>query len=240
MVKNTTRSFFYAVAKGRKTGIFSNWAECKQQVDGFVGARYKKFESRTDAESFIKGNGSLILGQFGITDIIPEVAKSLTSNVMPHSADALVVFTDGACKGNGSANARAGYAAVFPNHPHLNISEPLRGETRTNNRAEYTACIRALEQCEVEDPSLGKTVYMYTDSQLLMKTVTQWIASWKKNGWKKADGGPILNMDLIVQLDRLSMRRKIKWQWVEAHTTRTDWRSEWNARADAAANEGCI
>jgi ribonuclease HI len=235
----TAKCFYYAVAQGHKTGIFNTWTECKQQIDGYNGARYKKFESQKEAETFIKGNGSLILGQFGITNVIPQVAKSLTTNVMPHAADALVVFTDGACKGNGSKNAKAGYAAVFPNHPHLDICEPLRGETRTNNRAEYTACIRALEQCENEDPGLSKTVYMYTDSQLLLKTVTQWIRGWKQNGWKKSDGCPILNMDLVIRLDNLSMRRKIIWRWVAAHTDRTDWMSVWNAKVDERANEAC-
>ena len=235
----TAKCLYYAVAQGHKTGIFNTWPECKQQIDGYTGARYKKFESQQEAETFIKGNGSLILGQFGITNVIPQVAKSLTTNVMPHAADALVVFTDGACKGNGSKNAKAGYAAVFPNHPHLDICEPLRGETRTNNRAEYTACIRALEQCEIEDPGLGKTVYMYTDSQLLLKTVTQWIRGWKQNGWKKSDGCPILNMDLVIRLDNLSIRRKITWRWVAAHTDRTDWMSIWNAKVDERANEAC-
>jgi ribonuclease HI len=231
--------WFYAVARGHKTGVFSSWNEIKDLVDGYNGAKFKKFSSKVEAELYVKGNGSLILGQFGITDVIPEVSKSLTTNVMQHSTDSLVVFTDGACKGNGRENARAGYAAVFPNHPHLDICEPLRGETKTNNRAEYTACIRALEQCEKEDPGLGKTVYMYTDSQLLLKTVTQWIKGWKANGWKKADGCPILNMDLVISLDRLSMRRKIAWQWVAAHSGRDDWRSQWNARADERANEAC-
>jgi ribonuclease HI len=231
--------FLYAVARGRQTGIFTTWAEAKKHVEGFVGARFKKFASREDAETFIRGNGSLILGQFGITDVIPTTALSLNPMVSPHPTDALVVFTDGACKGNGSMNARAGYAAVFPNHPHLDISEPLIGETRTNNRAEYTGCIRALEQCEKEDPGLGKSVYMYTDSQLLMNTVTKWIRGWKNRGWKKNDGGPILNLDLVLKLDTLSMRRKIIWRWVPAHTGREDWMSIWNARADVCANEAC-
>jgi ribonuclease HI len=239
-VTNMAPKFIYAVARGRQTGIFATWAEAKKQIDGFVNARFKKFTSREEAEMFIRGNGSLILGQFGITDVVPTIGPSLgKKKVSPHPADALVVFTDGACKGNGSVHAKAGYGAVFPNHPHLDISEPLRGDLRTNNRAEYTGCIRALEQCDIVDPGLGKTVYMYTDSQLLMNTVTKWIQGWKSKGWKKSDGGPILNLDLVIKLDRLSMRRKIIWRWVQAHTDGDDWMSIWNARADALANEGC-
>jgi ribonuclease HI len=230
---------YYAVAIGRKTGIYTTWAEAKKEIDGFHGARYKKFKSKEDAESFIKGNGSLILGQFGITNIIPTISPSLNSQVSPHPNDALIVFTDGACKGNGSQNAKAGYAAVFPNHPNLDISESLQGDTKTNNRAEYMAGIRAIEQCNIVDPKYNKPLYIYTDSMLLLNTATRWIKNWKLHGWKKNDGGPILNLDLIIRLDKLIMLRKIIWRHVSAHTGNNDWLSIWNAKADEKANEAC-
>ena len=231
--------YYYAVAAGRKVGIYSTWAEAKKEVDGFSGARYKKFTTKGDADTFIKGNGSLILGQFGITNVVPVVSASLTSEVSPHPDDALVAFTDGACKGNGRENAKAGYGAVFPNNPQLDIAEPLTGETITNTRAEYMAGIRAIEQCDIVDPKFGKPLYIYTDSQLLYNTATSWIKGWKQHGWKKSDGGPLLNLDLIIRLDRLSMSRKIVWRWIPAHTNRVDWMSVWNAKADKKANEGC-
>jgi ribonuclease HI len=227
---------FYAVAVGRKTGIFSSWNEAKEHIDGYQGARFKKFTSQNDAENFIKGNGSLILGQFGITNVIPQIARSLTSETSPHSNDCLIIFTDGACKGNGTKNAKAGYAALFPNHSHLDISEPLLGEVKTNNRAEFMACIRGLEQCEKEDAGLGKTAYIYTDSELLMKTVTRWMKGWKQNNWLKPDGTPVMNIDLVQRLDYLSARRKIIWKHVSAHTNRTDWMSVWNAKVDELAS----
>ena len=47
------KSSFYAVAKGLKTGVFTSWSDCKVQIDGFKGARYKKFDSREEAEQFV-------------------------------------------------------------------------------------------------------------------------------------------------------------------------------------------
>ena len=47
---------FYAVRKGKKTGIFSTWDECKEQVAGFKGAIYKSFKTLEEAEKFLKGN----------------------------------------------------------------------------------------------------------------------------------------------------------------------------------------
>ncbi|KAK0417853.1 hypothetical protein QR680_013243 [Steinernema hermaphroditum] len=46
---------FYAVAKGHKTGVFATWAECKQQTDGFKGAKFKKFDNEEDAKLFAEG-----------------------------------------------------------------------------------------------------------------------------------------------------------------------------------------
>ena len=93
-----TSKWFYAVARGHKTGVFSTWNEAKKYIDGYNGAKFKKFASHVEAETYVKGNGSLILGQFGITNVVPEVATSLTTSVMPHASDAFVIFTDGACK----------------------------------------------------------------------------------------------------------------------------------------------
>ena len=46
---------FYAVASGRKTGIFKTWAECQAQVKGFSGARYKSFQTLEEAQRFVDG-----------------------------------------------------------------------------------------------------------------------------------------------------------------------------------------
>ncbi|XP_055639956.1 ribonuclease H1 isoform X2 [Toxorhynchites rutilus septentrionalis] len=51
---------FYAVAKGRTTGIFLTWPECQRQVSGFTGAKFKKFPTREQAEAFVRGNGGTL------------------------------------------------------------------------------------------------------------------------------------------------------------------------------------
>jgi ribonuclease HI len=227
---------YYAVAAGRKTGVFSTWEEAKAQVNGFEGARFKKFPSHADAETFVKGGGSLILGQFGIVpeSIIPVHEKPKES---PHTADALVCFTDGACTGNGRAHAKAGYAAVFPNHPELTFAGALEGDHKTNNRAEYSALLVGLQQALKVDPLCTRTLIVYTDSKLLLQSVTQWMKNWKRNGWRKADGSPVLNQDLLEALDALLVRRKVEMHHVRAHTGGTDWMSRWNDQADRMASQ---
>jgi len=58
-VNSMAKWSYYAVAKGRKVGLFTTWDDCKKQVNGFKGARFKGFHSKDDAEKFISSNGSI-------------------------------------------------------------------------------------------------------------------------------------------------------------------------------------
>ena len=159
---------------------------------------------------------------------------------MPNETKQFHVFIDGSAIDNGSKSCRAGYAAVFPNHPHLTISEPLRSNYQnvaTNNRAEYMACITALEQANLEDPQCKMMLTIHTDSKLLMDSMTKWIRNWKRNNWKKSDGREVLNRDLLERLDRLLSFRRVNWIHVRAHTGGKDYNSIWNDKADEMAKE---
>jgi len=161
-------------------------------------------------------------------------------NIVPNEPKQFHVFIDGSAIGNGSKSCRAGYAAVFPNHPHLTISEPLRSNYQnvaTNNRAEYMACITALEQANLEDPQYKMMLTIHTDSKLLMDSMTKWIRNWKRNNWKKSDGREVLNRDLLERLDRLLSFRRVNWIHVRAHTGGKDYNSIWNDKADEMAKE---
>lgn len=143
------------------------------------------------------------------------------------------MFLDGSALGNGKANVKAGYAAVFVDHPELTLAEHLpymNGHAPTNNRAEYMALIRALEVAPQ-----GRPIKAYTDSMLLYNTITTWIPSWKRKGWRKADGTPVLNIDLVQKLDILKAQRKLTMQHVLAHTGKQDFFSVWNDKADKLA-----
>ena len=236
---NTTKTtkFYYAVARGRSTGVFTTWAECKKHVDGFNGACYKKFPSYGDARAFVSGGGSLILGQLGITNVDP-LQPIVDKTLNPHKPDDIVCFSDGSCLKNGKDGANAGYACVFPNHPKHTSNrklETVHGYAVTNNRAEYMALIHALDICVAIDPSLTKPLYFYTDSQLLINTATKWIAAWKQKGWRKADGTAVLNIDLVEAIDVAMKTRKVVFQHVDAHTGNTDWFSVHNDQADKLA-----
>jgi len=151
-----------------------------------------------------------------------------------------VVYTDGACEGNGKAGARAGIGVYWgPDHP-WNVSEPVRGEKATNNAAEIQAVIRAVETGR--DNAVSK-LKIKTDSQFLINCVTKWMPSWKKNGWKTAKGHEVINKADLLVLDKAleyyhkgraaGSDRQVVFEYVPAHTG-----VEGNEAADRLAVQG--
>ena len=98
----------------------------------------------------------------------------------------------------------------------------------TNNRMELLAAIRGLEAL-----TRSSKVVLTTDSQYVRKGITEWIANWKKRGWKTANRQPVKNKDLWEQLDRLEETHDIEWKWVKGHSGHIE-----NERVDALANRG--
>jgi ribonuclease HI len=138
----------------------------------------------------------------------------------------VVIYTDGACKGNpgpGGWGALLRYGSV---EKELYGGEALT----TNNRMELTAVIRALEALKRRSE-----VAVFTDSQYVRQGIMQWIHNWKKNGWKTSDRKPVKNADLWQELDALAGRHEVEWHWVKGHATDPD-----NIRADALANLGVL
>lgn len=107
--------------------------------------------------------------------------------------------------------------------------ELFGGEAHTtNNRMELLAVIegiRALTQRSI--------VEVYTDSQYVQKGVSEWLAGWKKNGWKTAAKKPVKNDDLWRDLDALLSSHELSWYWVKGHAGHVE-----NERADGLANQG--
>ncbi|GAA4472846.1 hypothetical protein GCM10023190_03930 [Enteractinococcus fodinae] len=91
-------------------------------------------------------------------------------------------------------------------------------EEATNNRGELTAIIKILEATQDTDHDLT----ILADSQYAINSITKWLPGWKKKGWKKSDGKPVVNQDLMIQLDELmtsatAAGRNITFQWIKGH-----------------------
>jgi ribonuclease HI len=134
------------------------------------------------------------------------------------------IYADGACRGNPGPG---GWAALLISGDHrkeISGSEKLT----TNNRMELLAAISALEA--LRKPRT--TARVYTDSQYVIKGISEWVASWKQRGWKTADKKPVKNQDLWERLDKLAEQHNLEWHWVRGHSG-----VEGNERVDQLANE---
>ena len=138
--------------------------------------------------------------------------------------DKIEIFTDGACKGNPGPG---GWGALLVAGDHK--KEIFGGEaTTTNNRMEMTAVIEAL--ATLKRPC---KIVLHTDSQYVLKGITEWLEGWKARGWKTAAKTPVKNVDLWQALDAAQAKHQIEWVWVRGHSGHTG-----NERADALANRG--
>ena len=150
---------------------------------------------------------------------------NLAIDPMAAKLNTTVAYTDGACKGNPGAG---GWGA------HLIFSD---GSTQdlyggeadtTNNRMELMGAIQALKH----SPNEFK-LEIWTDSSYVKNGITEWIANWKKRGWKTASKKPVANQDLWQQLDALNSAREVSWHWVKGHAGHVG-----NEKADELANLG--
>jgi ribonuclease HI len=132
------------------------------------------------------------------------------------------MYTDGACRGNPGPGGWGVILSYRNQNKTLNGYEPQT----TNNRMELTAAIeglRALSRtCDIE---------LNTDSKYVLQGISEWIESWKTNGWKTAAKKPVKNVDLWQLLDEQVKKHRISWHWVKGHTG-----IKGNERADQLAN----
>ena len=138
--------------------------------------------------------------------------------------ETVVIYTDGACRGNPGPG---GWGVVLSYKG--NMKELFGGENETtNNRMELLAVISALE-------ALNKPckVQINSDSKYVLQGITEWMENWKKRGWKTASKSPVKNEDLWRRLDTARLMHEVEWKWVKGHSG-----DKGNDRADELANLG--
>lgn len=121
----------------------------------------------------------------------------------------IVIYTDGACKGN---PGEGGWGAVIENKKSVNKLYGYEKNT-TNNRMEIVAAIKALKTF-----SEKSDIIIYTDSKYLMNGINDWINNWKKNNWKTSNKKDVKNVDLWKIIDELNLKHNIEWNWVKGHS----------------------
>ena len=165
---------------------------------------------------------------------LTNISKSKKEN--KKHVETVVAYTDGSfVKGN---PPKCGYGIHFPNKEIEDVSKKFTKKPLTNQRAELYAIYKAIKIIS-ENFTFDK-IEIYTDSEYSIKSLTEWIVSWKKNGWKTANKKEVLNQDIIKKIDRKLQKYegKIKFTHVRSHTGKTDKHSLGNAEADKLATSG--
>jgi ribonuclease HI len=212
---------YYAVARGRKPGIFSAWygpGGAEEQVRGFAGAIYKGFAALDEAKRWLESPSAATRNS----------SRRVQADPAPDAPGAspgqIVVYTDGGCAGNPGPG---GYGAVI-----------LAGETRneiaggfrltTNNRMELMACIAALETFPAP-----ADVILHSDSRYVVNGISKgWARKWRANGWMRTKTEAALNCDLWARLLDLCDEHRVRFVWVHGHAGNRE-----NERCDQLATD---
>ena len=231
---------FYAVAQGRKPGIYTDWFGdngAEAQVRGAAGALYKGFASRHEAEDWIKSCAGLAPSQTSMpwgpegTAEAPQkrvrlkAKKSVKEEAKDHPSpqgERIEIYSDGGCSKNPGPG---GYGVVII---HDGKRRELSGgyARTTNNRMELMGCIKGLEALEEHC-----AVTVISDSQYVVNGIAKgWAKAWKKNNWKRRTGERAENSDLWARLLVLCEKHDVRFQWVRGHNGNPE-----NERCDCLA-----
>ncbi|KAM8954218.1 ribonuclease H1-like isoform 2-T2 [Pelodytes ibericus] len=208
----------YGVRRGRQTGVYDTWEECRDQVNRYPSASFKKFPSYHQAEDFVHSS-----------DQPSSSSHRRSSGYREGDYPAPNVYTDGSCSRNGQYGAHGGIGVYWGPENPMNVSERLEGR-QTNQRAELKAAAKALEQARSENMT---KLNIHTDSKFTVDGMRNWVPTWKENGWKTYNGGDVVNKEDFQKLDNLSQDIQVTWNYVPGHAGNTG-----NEMADKLARHG--
>jgi ribonuclease HI len=127
------------------------------------------------------------------------------------------VYTDGGCSGNPGPGGWA-YLILVDDRKRAASGG---AESTTNNRMELQAVIAALREVGRHPEWAAQPVSVYTDSAYVQRGISQWIHTWKRNGWRTSARKPVKNRELWQELSGLSASLRVRWHWLQGHAGHT-------------------
>ena len=137
----------------------------------------------------------------------------------------IIVYTDGACRGNPGPGGWGVYILDGNEQKELFGGNP----STTNNQMEMQAALEALIYLK----DRNEHIELFTDSNIVKKGMTEWMENWKKNNWKNSNKKIVKNKEIWLQLDEASKSLNVTWTWVKGHDG-----DPGNEKADFLANKG--
>lgn len=262
-VRCTAARMFYAVRKGRSPGVYKTWAECKEQVDRFPAARYKKFASEEEAWKFVRDNPevssshaeSSSKGQSCSSNVKlsyhakrPLPASTSTEQSAPKRTKLIDIDSLPPLPGqffnmgdatvvytDGCCSRNGRLKAKAGIGVYWGPNHPLNVAERLEGRqTNQRAEIQAA--CKALEQAKSQNItklVIYTDSMHTINGITKWIHSWKLNGWKMSTGKEVVNKGDFEKLDRLAQGLDVRWMHIPGHAGFGG-----NEEADRLAREG--
>ncbi|MGX4644535.1 ribonuclease H family protein [Holzapfeliella sp. JNUCC 80] len=214
---------YYAVKKGRKSGIYEDWASAKEQVMGYKGAIYKSFTTKEQAESFMKGMAK---------------TASKTTAIPAQSSKTIKVFTDGGSRNTGNyrggqvkATDKAAWAFLIKT-PGQNYEGTGFEAGATNNRMEITALLKAMAGIQSLNLDPAEVEFILDSKYVLDAIRLNWLKGWAKNGFKRKNG-ELKNKELWQKMyDLLPEFEQSTFSWTKGHAT-----SQGNVYVDELLNK---
>lgn len=203
------KKFYYAVKEGRNIGIFNTWDECKKQVIGFKGAKYKKFETVREAEEFISGSGNeQAFSKIEDLDNLEDIDKDL-----------MISYVDGSY--NIKTKEYGCGVVIFTNEGKKTLSKKGTNEEYSKSRNVAGEILGAVESMELALEMGKKTLKIYYD----YRGIEEWaLGNWKTNN--------ILTKNYKIKYDNIKKSLKVIFNKVEAHTG-----DKYNEEADILAKK---
>uniref|UniRef100_A0A8C0XYU7 Ribonuclease H1 n=1 Tax=Castor canadensis TaxID=51338 RepID=A0A8C0XYU7_CASCN len=252
---------FYAVRRGRRTGVFLTWNECRAQVDRFPAARFKKFATEDEAWAFVRSSGSSDGSEGQKNTCVPESqvkaskrfrepldegedenkepcakqTRQHTELTPPANKDTFSYMGDYVVvytDGCCSSNGRRRARAGIG--VYWGPGHPLNVGIRLPGRQTQRAEIHAACKAieQAKTQNISKLV-LYTDSMFTINGITNWVQGWKKNGWRTSTGKEVINKEDFVELEKLTQGMDIQWMHIPGHSGFVG-----NEEADRLAREG--
>lgn len=198
---------FYAVKKGRKTGIYNSWKECQEQINGYSDAIFKKFDNEEQAREFLN-----------------EKNKEASKSIQNDNDKAILLFTDGGSRNHGNRPGehvkktdKAAWAFLIRRNGH-NVKGVGGEYGATNNKMELTALIHGLRIIGQRGWNNEKIIATLDSKYVLQAIQNGWLSNWQKNNWKKSSGQVVANVELWEKIANLLPHfPNLTFKWTKGH-----------------------